>query len=98
MNKKDSLQLCPNLGQIELNEKNYIPQCAECPKDEIVLYVPSKDPIVGVKKKIRDWFQSKMSEVKYRSVTDDDYITKLVDDVITFIAMSTQKNLRFRCC
>jgi hypothetical protein len=91
MKKKDSLQFYPNFGRNELNEKNYTPQCGECLKDEQISYLPSKDSLAGVKKKIGNWFQSTMSELTYKSMTDDDYITKLVDDVVTFVTMSTQK-------
>jgi len=89
--KDGDLKTQQNFGRNGLNEKDYTPQCGECLKDEQISYLPSKDSLAGVKKKIGDWFQSTMSELTYKSMTDDDYITKLVDDVVTFVTMSTQK-------
>jgi len=73
-----------------ISMETHTPQCNECPISEDISYSPSKDKLLNIKRKIQDWLTSHSMHLFYRSMTDDDYLAKLIDDVLTFVVMSTQ--------
>jgi len=75
----------------DANYENYMPQCKECPMIEDISYSPSKDKLLNIRKKIQDYFKSYSMNMFYNSFSNDDYLAKLIDDVLTFVTMSTQK-------